>query len=275
MSRVKHRLAEYLDQESLRAEADPQLDALLDTAAHLTRALQHRSVPPPPHKLQFGRAQLLAAAASRPRRLSFRERLTAETRFAGKLLAALVVLLVVSSPLNRGVVGAARASMPGQLLYPLKLHVERVQFEGAEEPDIRVSLGLAFLGERVAEAQALVHEGRSIDFEAVVEAYQLVNQVLRAVAETPEPAMEDTLRYVSRQLRAHLEVLEALDAYTAPANAGPLNQITQGCRKGYLVTVQALQDPERFRTAYQEGRPELFLLPGENPLGGTSAPPGL
>lgn len=234
-------------------------------ATRVTHAMQQ--VPQPPGQLLFGRAQVLAAVASQTHRLSFRERLTVEMRFAGKLLAACIVLLVMLVPLSPGIVGAARDSMPGQLFYPLKLHIERVQFQGANQPDVRVSLGLAFLGERVAETQTLAGTGRSIEYETVIDVYQLTHQILIAVAQTPEAALEDTLTYVSRQLQAYLDVLESLGETVTPSNAAYLSQITRGCRRAYLVASLALEEPGPFRSAYQEGRPELFLLPGENPLG--------
>jgi hypothetical protein len=266
---LKRQLAEQLDAmaSTREADTDPRLRPLLETAERLAQAWR-QPVPAPYGKLQLGRAQLLAAVSYQNRLVSFRDRLTLEMRFAVKFLVAIVALLVVVAPLSPGIVGAARDSMPGQLFYPLKLHMERVQFRGAEQPDVRVSLGLAFLGERVAEAQALAGTGRTLDYETVSEVYQLVNQVLHAVAQTPEAAMEDTLIYVSRQLGAYLEVLEALEVRATPSNATSLRQITHAVEKGTLLTRNALETPEQFRTAYQAGRPELFLAPGEYPLAG-------
>jgi hypothetical protein len=282
---LKHELARHLDAlepggsgsaglsrtDATGAETEIRLLPLLETAEHLSRALQ-QPAPPPHGKLQFGRAQLLAALAQQTRRLSVREQLTVEMRFAGKLVAALLALLLLLVPLSPRIVGAARDSMPGQLFYPLKLHMERVQFKGVEQPDVRISLGLAFLGERVAETQALAGTGRTLDHETVSEVYQLVNQVLLAVAQTPEGAMEDTLVYVAGQFEAYLGVLDALNAQATPANTASLNLITRGCHRGYLVAIHALEDPDGFRAAYRAGRPELFLLPGDNPLGGWQAP---
>jgi hypothetical protein len=272
---LKRQLAEQLDATVSTAAPGPVTDArlrpLVQTAEQLARLWQ-QPVPSPHGKLQFGRAQLLAAVAYRSRRSSFGEQLTVEMRFAAKFLAALIALLVVLAPLSPGLVGAARDSMPGQLFYPLKLHMERVQFRGVEEPDVRVSLGLAFLGERVAEAQALAGTGRTLDYETVAEVYQLVNQVLDAVAHTPEADMPDNLVYVSRQLGAYLDVLETLEAQAAPSNAASLNQIRRAVQNGHLLALNALEDPTAFRSAYQAGRPELFLAPGEYPLGEQQAP---
>jgi hypothetical protein len=250
---------------------DPRLASLLETAERLAEALRG-PVPPPRAKLQLGRAQLLVALAQQPRRSSFRGKLATEIHFAAKVFAVLMALVVVLAPLSPRIVGAARDSMPGQLFYPLKLHMERVQFEGTAQPDVRVSLGLAFLGERVAEAQALAGTGRTLDYQTVSEVHQLTNQVLHAVAQTPEVAMAETLVYVSRQLGAYLEVLDALNAQATPPNAASLDQIRQAVQKGHTLTLHALDDPAQFRAAYQAGRPELFLLPGENPLGEAQAP---
>jgi hypothetical protein len=184
--------------------------------------------------------------------------------------AAIAVLLALLAPLGRGIVRAARDSAPGHLLYPLKTHVERVQYAGAEQPDVRVALSLAFLGERVAEAQAVVSQRRALDGAFSAEVQQLTYQLLQAVAETSEASLPDVIEYSRLQLAAYLKVLFGLEQIAgAEAQAG-LADVTQACRRAYLITVRALDHPAEFRAAYRIGRPELFLLPGERPLNGGS-----
>ncbi len=170
-------------------------------------------------------------------------------------------------PLSNGIVRAARGSTPGQVLYPLKIHVERVQYAGTDQPDVRVALALAFLGERVAESQSLVHSQRPLDGGIAAEVGQLTYQLLGAVAETPESALPEVLEYVRLQLGNYLTVLAALEPIGGD-NAPQIASMVQACRRAYLVTTQALAYPEEFRDAYRAGRPELFLLPGERPLNG-------
>ncbi len=253
--------------EPQHPDCAPQLGPLLTTAAYLTRALE--PAPDPPRKLQMSRARLLAAAANPPRRRTprWRQWPAARLRLADKLLAAVITVLILFAPLSRQMVSAARDSGPGHLLYPLKLHVERVQFSGAEQPDIRIALGLAFLGERVAEVQPLIEAEATIDHALLVEVQQLIDQLLYAVADTSEPMMEESLRYVALQLQAYLATLETLKEATTPSNAGDLQRIIRACRRGHRVTYYALLDLSAFRQAYRAGRPERFLLPGESPLG--------
>ncbi|MGC9469246.1 MAG: DUF5667 domain-containing protein [Anaerolineae bacterium] len=245
-----------------------ELNSLLAVASGLRGALLVPP-PPPPGGLRLGRAKVLAAATGTSSRVGGHRRLSPEFRLAVKVVAAVVVFLILLAPVSRGIVCAARESRPGHVLYPLKLHVERVQFSGAEHPDIRIALGLAFLGERIAEAQELVNRDQAIGDQSSGDAQQLVNQILVAMAQTEEEAMVDVLKYAALQFQSYLQVLDRLEDAATPANIGALQGITQPCRKGYLVTSYALTDPAGFRRAYGIGRPELFLLPGENPLSGS------
>ncbi len=251
------------------------LRPLLQLGSNLERALR-QPTPQPPFALQPGRARLLAAASSLSPHsagiLGLPGRLGAQVRMAAKMVAALALIVIFLAPLSRQVVGASRHSVPGQLLYPLKIHVERVQYSGATLPDVRVALGLAFLGERVAEIQVLVGQQEPIDYEMIVEVQQLVNQLLYSAAQAPEATMPDTLEYVSLQLQGYLEVLDSLAGATTTVNAAALSRVRAVCDRGAMISHYALGNPLSYREAYHAGRPELFLLPGENPLEGPPLP---
>ncbi len=177
------------------------------------------------------------------------------------------------TPLSRTLVRAASTSTPGQVLYPLKIHVERVQYTGASQPDVRVALALAFLGERVAEVQALVDGQTLIPDDSAAEVQVLVNLLLRSVAETTDEALPDALHYAAAQLRAYMDALGQIRTAAAPVDAQTIDMMEQSCRRGYLTIDRALAEPTEFAAAYRAGRPELFLLPGESLLGDMSRSP--
>ena len=247
--------------------------SLTATIAELRRVL--KVVPPPPRGLRMGRGQLLAAAMRDAQRSAGRRCRLGGLRFGlvDGLLAGLIALAILLVPLNGQVVRAAQGSVPGQALHPLKLHIERVQLTATDQPDRRVSLSLAFVGERAAEIQALVAQDSAIDFAALVEMQRLVTEVLNATAEVPEPTMEETLRYVAVQLQVHLDTLRALEETATPHNASILSSLVQVCERGQRLATHALSEPDQFRRAYVAGRPGLFLLPGEGPLGVVSGIP--
>lgn len=235
-------------------------------AAGLVRMWQC-PVPRPPFGLRPGRSRLLTEAAWLSTAFLRRRPLASGLELVAKLAAALAVAVTLVLPLSSEIVRAARGSSPGHVLYPLKIHVERVQYAGTDQPDVRVALTLAFLGERVAESQSLVHGQQPLGEAIAAEAQQLTYQLLRAVAETPETALPEVLEYVRLQIGNYLAVLTALEPM-AGDDAPHVASMAQACRRAYLVTTRALTYPEEFQDAYRAGRPELFLLPGERPLNG-------
>jgi hypothetical protein len=174
---------------------------------------------------------------------------------------------MILAPFSQQMTLAAMGSMPGDLLYPLKIRAQRAQFESAQQPDMRVSLGLAFLGERIAEIQNAVNHRQEIPLETIAGTEHLVNYTLVAVAQTPAATMPKMLDVVIVQLEGYVGILNQAAARATAAQTSGLQQIMRACRRGQRVAQEALSAPEAFRDAYAIGRPELFLLPGEGPLG--------
>lgn len=241
-----------------------QVAGLVDAVSRVLQA----PAPLPPTGLVRPRAWVLAmCAVSCPQPAE----VAANPRFWPKsvwlqLAVAMMLAGTVLGLVGGHVVLAAQQSMPGQPLYFVKRHIEHVQYSGAEEPDVRVALGLAFLGERVAEVQALVAQGVPIEFEVVVAAQQYSTQVLQAAAQLPQQQMLTSLGYITLQTKAYLEVLESLEASASAATAGGLRQVIFTYRRLEALACLAQREPEAFREAYTSGRPELFLLPQEQPL---------
>jgi hypothetical protein len=226
------------DARTFERDLGPRESSLLETADALRRTL---AVPPPapPNGLQESRQRFLARAAQPttsplPQRSSRVGRLlpALNLRLATQVVVAALLVLMSGAPLSREIVRAASTSVPGQVLYPLKIHVERVQVAGADQPDTRVALALAFLGERVAETQALLHRQAPLRDETRVEVQLLLNQLLRAVAETPDQALMSTLNYVAMQLEAHERVLESLHTLAPIADAQLVEQLTESLPTG-------------------------------------------
>lgn len=244
---------------------------LVEIAEELRLALSV-SPPSPPHSLSSGRRRFLThfgsrSELSRPQQHRHLQLTVfrAGLKIAGEFAVAMLLVLTLWVPLSREIVGAAYESKPGQVLYSLKTSVDRLRFTGTSEPDARLALGLAFLGERVARTQAMVSQGQEIDYGSVVEVQQLVNQVLQASAMVPERTVLEILDYVGLQLQSYEHALCSA-AVTAPVeSAVAIQQIRKALESGVRVAEHALQDPTGFRRAYQAGRPELFTLPGGNP----------
>jgi len=243
-------------------------EAELQSLKHLEGAVSRvlrAPVPRPPTGLARPRAYLLAVNVYRTRVLATEMRAGVRDRWP-RLALAIALAGVALVGVGAHVVMAARQSIPGQPLYFVKRHIERIQYSGAEGPDVRVALGLAFLGERVAEVQALVAREAPIEIDVVVAAQQYSGQVLQSAAQLPQSQMVTSLDYIALQTARYLEVLEPLEDIAAPDNSRGLTQIVATYRRLEMLARLAQRDPQAFRVAYAAGRPELFLLPQAQPL---------
>jgi hypothetical protein len=90
-------------------------------------------------------------------------------RFSTARIAIVIVLTL--SALVGGTVYAAQDSMPGDLLYPVKLAVEQVRMMLRGDDVGRAERVLSFADRRLMEIEALAEEGRLQDLDLAVEKY--------------------------------------------------------------------------------------------------------
>ncbi|MFP3853432.1 MAG: DUF5667 domain-containing protein [Anaerolineales bacterium] len=111
-----------------------------------------------------------------------------------------------------GVSGAAAASLPGDLWYPVKRGFEQVQLAAtfSEEGDAR--LLASFAEERVDEIEALTSNGRYQDVDQAVEGYLSVTEELSELAENSGAAAEQ----LNQVLANNVEALERVHEQVPP-----------------------------------------------------------
>ncbi|MGD2157559.1 MAG: DUF5667 domain-containing protein [Anaerolineales bacterium] len=168
------RLEECLEQHPQHAE---ELRPLL-TAANFARTAPRPQASP--EAIQHSRVKMLATLESKlnPQPVSkisfsrFTSRLTKfftgigkekmnmklTTRFAIIILALFVII-------SGGATAASARSLPGDVLYPVKTTVERVQLLLTTDPDARHALEQRFQGMRWDEIKAVLEDGRSVEIE--------------------------------------------------------------------------------------------------------------
>lgn len=213
-------------------ERAEQLRPLVRIAALVRR---YYDTPPqsPPGGLKAGRAQLLAEAAQyrkkavsspvHPRQQRAGRRFL--LKFATALLAAVIALVSVST----GVAWAAKGSLPGETLYPVKLASEDLQLSLASDPAAKVGLSLQFAVERAEEIQAMVRDGQSIP-ESVVDRMQ--NHYEQALQQASTASPEETaglLEHVSQQTRTQAQLMEQLQSSASRETRARLQQAQQVC----------------------------------------------
>jgi hypothetical protein len=213
-------------------ERAEELRPLVRTAA-LVRRYYDTPLESPPGGLRAGRAQLLAEAAQYRKKAASRPVHPREQRagrrfllkFATALLAAVIALVSVST----GVAWAAKDSLPGETLYPVKLASEDLQLSLASDPAARVGLSLQFAARRAEEIQAMVRDGQSIP-ESVIN--RMKNHYEQALQQASTASPEETpglLEQVSQQTQTQAQFMEQLQSSASQETQVRLQHAQQMC----------------------------------------------
>jgi hypothetical protein len=252
-----------LERHSEHAE---QLRPLLEVALETRRYYQ--VVPESPGGLATGRERLLAAAAQQREqsggRPSAGEGVQAATRRGIKLalpvrlLAVLLAVVVGIAALTGGLVWAAQDSLPGELLYPVKLAMEEARLALASTPAGKVDVALGLMDERGEELQALAAAGRPLPEETVTRMERQVEQALTQTAEAGDEEIEGLLAQVAERTRTQSQRLEQAQAQAPEQAQAEFRRAVAVCRAGAEAAEAGLQDPQTFRWRYRhrEGEPE-------------------
>ena len=201
-------------------EVAAELGSLLAFAGEL-RALRR-----PEPRREAVQAALVRIGASLPRRsvrsiASARPRVGAgwwrlpALRWATAIAAALVAVV--------GIGTASARSVPGDLLYPLKLVTERVTFALTTAPESRAELRLSFADSRLDELVRGAQRRGRIDPE-----------LLRELLREAELALQDARPAPAARLKLFLAKLEGVNAYQKAA----LKQLSAAARGGDAELLQ-------------------------------------
>jgi len=175
-----------------------ELRPLLEMA--LTVNKRYADVPEPARQLRVGRERLLRVAA-RQRAEMLEGAHAQNTRytkkgqrgpmlriaFATKLIAVILSAVMGTTALGGGTAWAALESLPGDLLYPVKIALEDTRLNLADSLEDRLELALEFAGERVEEAGALTDEDRPIPEATAIRAEE---QIRFALGQAGEATLE-------------------------------------------------------------------------------------
>jgi AraC-like DNA-binding protein len=268
-----------------------RLRPLLETAQATRR--YYETVPEAPGGLAAGKERLLAMAAQQrartvsatsvtrttiPRRLGQRMRLILATR----LVAVLLAVIAGSAVLGGGAVWAAEGSLPGDLLYPVKLAAEDVRLALTSAPADQVDLALRFVERRAEEVRTLAEAGRQVPDETTARMVRHIERALTQAAWASDEEMTSLLTRIAERTRAQAQALEQVQA-TAPQQARPgLARAVIVCQRGAEAAEDGLNDPQAFRRRYRhqqgaspepaEGTPQPTNEPTSEPEQATVIP---
>jgi hypothetical protein len=226
----------------------------------------YADVPPAPGGLVAGRERLLVVAAERRQSglgvglAQAEKRTTGDSRnvfaFSTKLLAVLMIISLGTAALGGGIVWAASDSLPGDLLYPVKLLTEDLRLALSSGPAAQVDLTMQFLQERVRETGALAEDDREVSSKVVDRLERHIERALKWAAQAPDEETVGLLEHIQTRTRLQIGRLEQIQVGALrPAQSG-LQRALTACQRGADAAQQGLEDPAAFRARYQNRAPE-------------------
>jgi hypothetical protein len=242
-----------------------KLRPLLETADMIRG--HYRVVPPAPDGLAAGRERFLAVAAQERARAVSRASDAEKTARRGgrrlrlsfaQLFPILLVALLGGVIFGGGIAWAAQDSLPGELLYPVKLAMEDARLALASTPAGKVDVALDLMDERAEELQALAAAGRPVPDETVTRMERYIERALTQTAGAGDEEMEGLLAQVTERTRIQMQRLEQAQAQAPEQARAEFRRAVAVSRAGAEAAEAGLQDPQTFRWRYRhrEGEPE-------------------
>ena len=141
-----------------------ELESLLRTAMFVNKAADIKPSPELKARVRY-KLQLKMAEVGKPRRASW---LSVQPRWAMAMMAVMLVFVLGASA-----VLAADSSMPGSLLYPVKILTENISLKLAGSDIEKAELSLTFADRRVEEMNRMMESGKSNseEVEAIASRY--------------------------------------------------------------------------------------------------------
>jgi len=125
------------------------------------------------------------------------------TKMITQLIAALALVATLLGGTGVATVVASQDSLPGELLYPVKIWSEDVQLDLTADADQRIDLSMDFTDRRLEEIQQLLASGITLDESILSMLEGQLDQTLTYLSETPnsEAALDGVLTRFSAQQR--------------------------------------------------------------------------
>jgi hypothetical protein len=170
---------------------------------------------------------------------------------AYKVLAVVMTMVMAVAGMGGSVVLAAD-SLPGDLLYPVKLMSEDVRLVLAADPSARAELGMAFVDLRVQEMARLAQQGEEVRQAEVDRMTRQMGQVMAEIAKARPEEAPALLKRMIERMRLDQQVLEGELSQMQTRLWEAIQSMEQACQEAET----ALNDPARFRDEYQRQNQE-------------------
>ncbi len=129
-------------------------------------------------------------------------------------MASVIAVLALALGSIGGTVYAAQASLPDDLLYPVKTLTEDIQISLESDPQDRLDLYTQFANRRLNEIEAQAEAGEPISDIALDRLENHTHQMLKEAAQMGESYLENALRQVQVALELQNQVMTKLQKQT-------------------------------------------------------------
>lgn len=275
MSDFKQRLDAAISR-FLTGSHDPQGE--LDPNLATLEALEPlRDVPPrDQEKAATGRRAFLQQARQmlKPVSIAPKHRLNGWTNLFRKerspmlTLARIVLALVITLGGAGATTYAAQASLPSDMLYPVKLLTEDLRLSLTTNHQAEVDLLLELTARRIAEIAALAEEGLPTPTQVTNRLQQHLHQAINHAAQLDDGALVQTMQQVQTMTQSQIQLMDQARQH-APETAGEgLELAQQNMVQMHTIAEGALTDPTSFRMQQGTNRPDMAPDQPEEPKAG-------
>jgi hypothetical protein len=163
---------------------------------------------------------------------------------------------------------AAQASMPSDILYPVKLFTEDVRLEFMSNPQSKFNLLMYLTNRRVDEIVSAVGDGLSVSNQVTTRLQEHLETALKQAAQLDDSALQQAMEQLRTMAQVRTQTLLQLQERESP-QANEVLQLAQSTMAQMQTIAQgAIEDPTTFRLRLGTSRPEDAPLQPEN------VPPG-
>jgi hypothetical protein len=161
-----------------------------------------------------------------------------------KTAAIVLVVVLVVSALGTGTAYASQSSLPGEVLYPVKIATENVRRTFTFDDDARIELELSFADTRLEEMEALVSKN-PLEIAAAADRY--ANNISTAM-EKAEGAggsgFEERLEAIALSTSRHLSIIDDIDDVVSPAGKGSVGRVAETAISAQLKVLKSLAEED-------------------------------
>ena len=183
-------------------------------------------------------------------------------------LARIALALVVALGGAGATTYAAQASLPSDVLYPVKLLTEDLRLSLTTNHQAEVDLLLELTARRIAEIAALAEEGLPTPAQVTSRLQQHLNQAINHATQLDNGALVQTMQQVQTMTQSQIQLMEQV-RQNAPETAGEgLELAQQNMVQMQTIAEGALTDPVTFRMRQGTNRPETAPEHPEEPKAG-------